>query len=126
MPAAAEFQYLLLRVVPALQRGERINAGVVVYCPQLDFLDARVLLDGERLAALPGHLDVAAVAERLEAIRRLAAGQGGDAVARLPAQQRFGWLAAPSSTAIQPSPIHTGLTADPRATLDHLFATLVA
>lgn len=125
MPAGAEFQYVLLRVVPALDRGERINAGVVVYCPQRDFLAARVALDAGRLAALPGGLDPAAVAERLEAMRRVAAGEGADALAAMPAQQRFGWLAAPASTAIQPSPIHTGLTGDPQATLDHLFTTLV-
>ena len=40
--------------------------------------------------------------------------------------ERFGWLVAPSSTIVQPSPVHTGVSADPQATLDHLFAELVA
>lgn len=131
MPAA-EFQYLLLRVVPSLERGERINAGVVVYCPARDFLAARIALDESRLAALPGALDAAAVRASLEAIAAVVAGtgaQGGDGppgpLSRMPAQQRFGWLASPSSTAIQPSPIHTGLTSDPSATLDRLFESLV-
>ena len=50
----------------------------------------------------------------------------GGALAELPASDRFGWLTAPSSTVIQPSDVHTGLTADPAATLDHLFDTMVA
>ena len=47
-------------------------------------------------------------------------------LARLEASERFHWLAAPSSTVIQPSPVHTGLSDDPEATLEHLYATLVA
>ena len=47
-------------------------------------------------------------------------------LAELPASDRFGWLTAPSSTVIQPSEVHTGLTSDPAATLDHLFDTMVA
>ena len=40
--------------------------------------------------------------------------------------ERFGWLVAPSSTVIQPSPVHTGVCDDPQDMLDHLFAELVA
>jgi hypothetical protein len=44
----------------------------------------------------------------------------------MPQSERFGWLTAASSTIVQPSPIHTGLCADPQAVLDRLFARLVA
>ena len=37
------FEYALLRVVPSIERGETINAGVLLYCRELDFLGARVL-----------------------------------------------------------------------------------
>ena len=47
-------------------------------------------------------------------------------IAALPASERFGWLVAPSSTMIQPSEVHTGLSEDPQATLDALFAELVS
>jgi hypothetical protein len=43
----------------------------------------------------------------------------------MPASERFGWLVAPSSTMIQPSEVHTGLTDDPESTLDTLFTELV-
>ena len=47
------------------------------------------------------------------------------AIAALPASERFGWLVAPSSTVIQCSPVHTGLTDDPEAELERLVARLV-
>ncbi|MGH8735117.1 MAG: DUF3037 domain-containing protein, partial [Burkholderiales bacterium] len=40
--------------------------------------------------------------------------------------ERFHWLTAPASTIVQPSPVHTGLTADPAGELERLFAELVS
>lgn len=127
MHGGAEFQYLVLRVIPSLERGEMINAGVVVYCSRLGFLRARVELDRERLSALPSEgVDPDEVAQSLESLRQVAeADPRAGPLARLPARERFGWLAAPSSTSIQPSPVHTGFTEDPAATLDRLFEALV-
>ena len=127
MPAAdVPFAYAILRVVPRVERGERLNAAVVVFCRQHDFLDLRSEVDERRLAALDPGLDPADVRASLEAIRAIVCGDpAGGALAALPASERFGWLVAPASTIIQPSEVHTGLTQDPRATLDHLFAALV-
>jgi hypothetical protein len=128
VPAAdAPFAYAILRVVPRVDRGEQVNVGVVVYCRQGDFLDLRTEVDERRLAALAPDLDAAAVRESLEAIRAVVCGEtAGGALAALPPSERFGWLVAPASTIIQPSQVHTGLTHDPQATLDHLFGALVA
>ena len=127
MPAAEPFAYAILRVVPRVERGERLNVGVVVFCRQRDFLDLRAQVDAERLAALAPDLDVGAVRESIEAIRAVVGGEpAGGALAALEPSERFGWVVAPASTIIQPSPVHTGLTADPSATLDRLFDTLVA
>jgi DUF3037 family protein len=126
VPEAA-FSYAVLRVVPSVERGESINVGVIVYSRQHDFLGVRVELDDGRLAALDPDCDPEPIRARLNALEVVAAGDGdGGAVAELPASDRFGWLTAPSSTMIQPSEVHTGLTQDPGATLDHLFQTLVA
>ena len=127
MSVSAEFQYLILRVVPSLERGEQINAGVVVFCQQRDYLAARVELDRARLAALAPDLEPAAVTGALQALAEIAAGSpaAGPLSAMTPSE-RFGWLASPSSTVIQPSAVHTGLSDDPAATLDRLFAQLVA
>ena len=125
-PERSPFSYAILRVVPRIERGERFNAGVVLFCRQRDFLGAKVGLDERRLAALAPDVSAEEVEGYLEALVRVAAGSSeGGAVAALPASERFGWLVAPSSTVIQPSDVHTGLTDDPVATLDALFRELV-
>jgi len=128
VPAAdAPFAYAILRVVPRVERGERINVGVVVFCRQRDFLDMRAQVDEQRLAALAPDLDIAAVGASVEAIRAVVCGDpAGGALAQLPQSERFGWAVAPASTIIQPSRVHTGLTSDPPATLERLCAALVA
>jgi DUF3037 family protein len=113
--------------VPRVDRGERLNVGVVLYSRQHDFLDLRAQLDAARLAALDSELDPAPVRSRLEALRSVVCGEpAGGALAELPPSERFGWLVAPSSTIIQASEVHTGLTDNPAATLERLFDTLVA
>lgn len=129
MPAAPDpFQYVLLRVVPDLDRGETLNAGVVVYCRARRFLAARTRLDRTKLAALAPTADAEGIERALAGLERIAAGHGaaGGPLAALPASERFHWLAAPASTAVQPGPVHTGLCDDPATTLDRLFASLVA
>lgn len=120
------FEYVLLRIVPRVERGEFINAGVVLYCQEKRFLDARLHLDPERLRNLDPHLDPETVRSHLEAARRVCAGgPEGGAVGLLPPVQRFGWLAAPRSTVVQPSPVHTGLAEDPKEALEHLLNVMV-
>jgi hypothetical protein len=113
-------------VVPRVERGERFNAGVVLFCRQRAFLGAKVALDEGRLAALAPDASADDVRAHLEALVRVADGDPGcGPIAGLPPSERFGWLVAPSSTMIQPSHVHTGLSEDPQATLDALFAELV-
>ena len=126
MPERRDFQYTILRVVPRIERGECINVGVVVFCRQRSFLGIRIGIDEERLRALAPDLDPAAVEPPLEAIAAVVAGEpSAGPLAQLSPSERFGWVAAKSSTVIQPSEVHTGLTNDPQATLDHLFRSLV-
>jgi 2-haloacid dehalogenase len=121
------FVYVVLRVVPHVERGEYINAGIILWSRPLRFLGARVHLDPDRLAALSPGCDPAAVSAQLDAIERVAAGDpSGGPIARLTKSERFHWLASPSSTMVQRSEVHTGMTADAAATLGHLFGVLVA
>jgi Protein of unknown function (DUF3037) len=125
-PTARAFAYSIVRVVPRVERGESFNAGVVLFCRQLDFLAALVGLDIARLSALGPDTSPGALADRLDALVRIASGDPtAGPIAVLPPSERFGWLVAPSSTIVQPSPVHTGLTRDPAATLAELFADLV-
>jgi hypothetical protein len=120
------FAYAIVRVVPRVERGERFNTGVVLYCRQRDFLGALVALDEARLAALSPDVLPEDVRAHLEALVRVAAGDShAGAIAALPQSERFGWLVAPSSTIIQASEVHTGLCEDPAQTLEDLFVKLV-
>jgi hypothetical protein len=123
------FEYSVLRVVPRVERGEQVNVGVVLQCRPRRFLGCRIELAGSRLEALRAmapDLDLTAVQSHLEGIRRIVAGDAaGGPIAQLSRPERFHWLVSPSSTMIQPSPSHTGLTEDPQASLDALFAKLV-
>jgi hypothetical protein len=121
------FQYAVVRVVPRVERGEFINAGVVLFCRQRRFLAARTQLDEAAFAALGGDCDAADVHSQLQTLEAVAAGDAaGGAVAEMPASERFHWLTAPASTIVQSSPVHTGLTEDPAGELDRLFAALVS
>ena len=120
------FEYAVLRVVPRVDRGESMNAGVLLYCRSRSFIGARVHLDGDRLRALDPTADPAAVEHAL----RTAAGIcDGDAAAGPAGEEdpgrRFRWLTAPRSTVVQPGPVHTGLTGDPEAELERLLGLLV-
>jgi hypothetical protein len=124
--SGSPFSYAVYRLVPRLERGERVNVGVVVFCRPLDYLAARTSLDDARVLALWPELDVAAVRPHLDAIERIAAGDpAGGPIAALDLTARFHWLVAPSSTIIQPSAVHTGMCADPPAQLSRLFDSLV-
>ncbi len=120
------FAYSIVRVVPRVERGEAFNAGIVLFCRPRRYLRARVHLDEDVLRALAPGCDPAGVREHLEVIPRIAAGDpDAGPIARLTQPERFHWLVAPSSTIIQRSDVHTGLTTDPDAMLEHLFRTLV-
>jgi hypothetical protein len=120
------FEYALLRVVPRVERGEFINAGVVLYCQEHRFLDARIHLDLSRLRALDPHLETETILSHLNVARKVCVGGAeAGAIGLLPPVQRFGWLVAPRSTVVQPSPVHTGLTIDPEETLEYLLRVMV-
>ncbi|KUJ54057.1 DUF3037 domain-containing protein [Streptomyces sp. MI02-2A] len=120
------FEYALLRVVPRVERGECINAGVLVYCRAKSFVAARMYLDERRLLALDPGADVPGVHAALRAVEGVCAGgaAAGQAAHDDPGR-RFRWLIAPRSTVVQPGPVHTGLTADPAAEAERLLDLLV-
>lgn len=126
MGESRPFAYAVLRVVPCLERGERLNVGVVLFCRQFDFLELKVGMDEAKLAAIAPDADPGAIRQRLESIRQVIEGDlAAGSLAAMDPSDRFGWLVAPSSTIIQSSKAHTGLTSDPAAELDRLFRTLV-
>lgn len=126
------FDYVIVQVVPRVERDERVNAGVIVFCPTAGYLGARIVSDRAAAEArwralAPGvELDVEGVWQQLEAIRAIAGGDAGAGpIAALSISERFHWLSAARSTIVQTSVGHAGVCADPAAALDHLFATQV-
>lgn len=120
------YDYAIIRVVPRVERGESVNVGVIVSCPDVGFLEARIELDAARLLALDESLDVEAVRINLAAIPLVCrGGPDSGSIGALPQRNRFHWLVSPRSTMIQPSPVHTGRTNDPAAALERLMETMV-
>lgn len=120
------FDYAVVRVVPRVERGEFLNAGVILFCSGAAYLNARIELDHARLKALAPSIDCALVDAYLDAIPKICAG-GSEAgsIGELPQRARFHWLVAPRSTVIQTSPVHSGVHDDFDAALEHLFQKLV-
>ena len=121
------YDYAVVRVVPKVDREEFINAGVILSCPDLSFLEAQIKLNEARLLALDPNVDLDLVRQHLDSIPKIC--RGGDeagTIGQLPQRQRFHWLVAPRSTIIQTSPVHTGRCHDPFAALEHLVATMVS
>jgi DUF3037 family protein len=122
MSGTEVFEYALIRVVPRVERGEAVNAGVILYCQMHGYLCTRVQLDEHRLLALDPGADLDVVRAALSAFAK-ACDSGPGAGRSL--GERFRWLTSPRSTIVQPGPVHAGLTADPAAELTRLFDTLV-
>ena len=125
---AHEFDYAVIRVVPRVDRDEFINVGVIVYCRALDFLEARLGLDRDRLAALYPAItsDLDEIERALAIIPRLCAGDPAlGPLSRLSQAERFHWLVAPKSTITQTSPVHVGLCDDPASMIEHLMDRMV-
>jgi len=126
MPARVSFDYAVVRVVPRVERGELLNAGVIVFCLAQDFLRARVEVNEPRLRALWPEIDLELVRQHLEAIPKICAGSpDAGPIGRLSLRERFHWLVAPRSTMIQVSPVHVGLCDEPERALDDLFCQTV-
>jgi hypothetical protein len=126
VPDPSTYDYAVIRVVPRVEREEFVNVGVVVSCPDRDFLEARIELDPARIAALDATLDIESIRAHLATIPLIC--RGGDAagpIGRLTPRERFHWLIAPRSAVIQVSPAHTGRCENPEALLARLVETMV-
>jgi len=121
MPSS--YDYAIIKIVPLVERGEFINAGVILFCRTQRFLAAQVELHEARLLALNPSCNIAAIQHHLDLIPAICNGHGP--IGQLDMPERFHWLVAPRSTIIQTSDVHCGLCSDPTQALEHLMATMV-
>jgi len=120
------YAYAAIRVIPRVERGECLNAGVILFCRPRRFLAARIALDEARLAAFAPDFEPEVARQLLDRIPILCVGgPGSGPIGQLTQAERFNWLVAPASTVVQPGPVHTGLCLDPEEVLERLFAELV-
>jgi hypothetical protein len=120
MPSS--FDYAVIRIVPAVEREEFFNAGVILFCAQQRFLAARVYLDRDKLKAFAPEIDAEEIQRRLKGIEKICAGDlSAGSIAQLAQRARFHWLIAPRSTLVQVSPAHSGICEQPEPVLDRLF-----
>jgi hypothetical protein len=120
------YSYAVVRVVPRVERGEFLNAGVVLFSREVDYLGARFEPDEARLKLLAPDIDLPAVERHLATFRAICDGDPvGGPIAALPKPERFHWLVAPRSTMIQTSPVHVGRAQDAERALDDLLTEFV-
>jgi hypothetical protein len=124
--ALRTYDYAIVRVVPRVERGEFVNAGIILSCDIERILEARIELDEAALLTLDAGVDLDLVRSALAAIPAVCAG-GADAgdIGRLSPRERFHWLVAPRSTIVQTSPVHTGRCADVESALEHLLNSMI-
>ena len=109
-----------------MERGEFINAGVILFARTARFLDARVALDRDRVRMLFPSADLSAIEEYLRLIPKICAGgKEMGPIGELPQHERWYWLASPRSTMIQISETHSGICENPSEELNHLMKALV-
>ena len=126
MRALRTYDYAIVRVVPRVERGEFVNAGIILSCDVERILQAGIELDESALLAIDAHVDLDLVRSALAVIPTICAGgEGAGDIGKMTARERFHWLVAPRSTIVQTSPVHTGQCADPDAALEHLMQTMV-
>jgi len=121
------YDYAIVRVLPRVERGEQLNAGVILSCPATGYLRARFALDEALLQAMAPGIDPAPIRAALAGIDAVCqGGEAAGALGRLSPRERFHWLVAPRSTSVQVSAVHTGRCRDLDAALDDLMRKLVA
>jgi Protein of unknown function (DUF3037) len=126
MRALRTYDYAVVRVVPRVERGEFVNAGIILCCDVERILQATIELDETALLAIDARVDMELVRSVLASIPMICAGgDGAGDIGKMSARERFHWLVAPRSTIVQTSPVHTGQCADPEAALEHLMRTMV-
>ena len=130
MPAGPDgatwYDYAIVRVVPHVERGEFVNAGVVLFARTARFLEVRIELDEARLLAVAPEVDLDEVRSHLAAFEAVASGAAdGGPIAELDQSRRFHWLTSPRSTVIQTSPVHVGRCDEPATALEDLMNSLV-
>ncbi|MFD1769145.1 DUF3037 domain-containing protein [Sphingobacterium suaedae] len=120
------YEYVVVRVVPRVEREEFVNVGVALYCKKQRYAAVKVFVNEEKCKALDPEVDLELIKKHLDSFQRICAGdRSAGRLATLEQAERFRWLTAKRSTLIQCSLSHPGLCLSAEETLDELFEKLV-
>jgi hypothetical protein len=120
------YEYAIIRVVPRVEREEFLNVGIILYCSKQGFLQAKYLLDKDRISSFSKLIDLEELEKYLQTWERICkGGKNGGPIGALPIASRFRWLTATRSTIVQTSKVHPGLCENAEQTMNCLFQELV-
>ena len=121
------YDYAVLRVVPHVYLATFVPVGVMVHARTAELLGMRVITDAAQLGGrVPAGVDIELLSRYLRSCQLVCDGDASAGpVALAPPSERFHWLTAPRSDVIQSSPVHSGMTEDPRVALDELYARFI-
>lgn len=120
------YEYVIVRIVPKVEREEFFNVGILLFCKRKSFLGIKYVIDANKLQALASDMELAQLNKHLKAWDQICQGAPeGGTIGDFEVSDRFRWLAATRSTIIQSSKTHSGLCSDPEIELENLFRTFV-
>lgn len=120
------YEYAVIRVVPAVEREEFVNVGVILFSKQQKFIRVLFQLNESKLLTLAKDLDLEQIRLNLVSLQRIAEGHpDAGPIAEMDLPSRFRWLTAVRSSSIQTSRPHPGLCANLEQTVQRLFKELV-
>ena len=120
------YEYAVMRVLPAVEREEFLNVGIILFSKNAKFIKVLYYLNEAKLLSFSSKVDIAQVEMNLKSFEKIANGEARcGPIALLDIPSRFRWLTAVRSSVIQTSRPHPGLSEDLEQTANRLFEELV-
>ncbi len=120
------YEYAIVRVLPVVEREEFLNVGIILFCKKAKFIKVHFAINENKIRSFSKELDVDQIKSNLHSFEKIAMGtEKCGPIALMDVPERFRWLTAVRSSAIQTSRPHPGLCNDLEQTAKRLFEELV-
>lgn len=120
------YEYAVIRVVPRVEREEFLNIGIILFCKRAKFIKVLFHINKTKIEALSDDFDIEQLECNLTSLQKIANGdKDAGPIAEFDIPERFRWLTAIRSSAIQTSRPHPGLCEDLEKTIQRIFDELV-
>lgn len=120
------YEYAVIRVVPRVEREEFLNIGIILFCKKAKFIKVLHHINDAKIEALSDDFDIEQLHCNITALEKIVKGaKDGGPIGEMEIPERFRWLTAIRSSAIQTSRPHSGLSQDLEKTIQRLFEELV-